>query len=99
MVSETPSQNDGRHHTYVPLLGGGILAFRLLLEERPDLLMPERVARMAGLTLQDFEYARQYFTASGPWDVAQRGALLDALNAVPTVSESDWETLWEDVAP
>ena len=99
MVGETPHQSAGMHHTYVPLQGGGILAFRLLLEERPDLLMPERVARMAGLTVEDIVYARHFLTVSGPWDAAQRAALLDALNAVPTVSESDWEALWETVAP
>ena len=99
MVSEAPHQNDGMHHTYIPLQGGGILAFRLLLEERPDLLMPERVARMAGLTVEDVVYARHFFAESGPWDAAQRAALLDALNAVPTLSESDWEALWDEVAP
>jgi hypothetical protein len=100
MGNEILSYNDyGLHHTYVPLQGGGILAFRLLLEERPDLLTPERVARMAGLTLEDVVYARHYLAESGPWDAAYRAALLAALSAVPTLSEIDWEALWEDVAP
>src|SRR5262245_35956091 len=92
-------QRAGTQHAYVPLQGGGILALRLLLEERPNLLTPERLAQMAGLTIQDYSYVQRYLSESGPWDTSQRAALLAALNAVPTLSELDWDALWEDVAP